>query len=204
MKRLATSLCLALLLAGTVHAQKVKVFRTKVFHYDRSNVKGILYDVSPQGVVLLDSKAVSAMSARNIQEAILQGQLPSFVVPFDEIQSLNIRRRRSIGRGFGLGYLASFVTLETVMAASALSQSNGRGCDGSRQKLTLGDALVSASCAAPPGILVMGVVSVVGGGIGSIIGAIPKKQISLDPKNQEIDAREKLKKYALLLQKQRS
>lgn len=192
MKRLTTSLCL-LMLAGTALAQKPKIFRTKVFHFDHSSVKGIVYDVNPQGIVLLDPKTVSAMSPRDIRESVLKNQLPTFTVPFDEVASMNIRRRRSSARGFGLGYLASFVTLETVMAASALSQDNGRGCGGSRQKLTLGDALISASCAAPPGILVMGVVSVVGGGIGSIIGAIPKKQIRFDPKNQEVDAREKLK-----------
>ena len=180
-------------------AQKVKIYQTRIFHYDHSSIKGIVYDVSPQGVVLLDKKGVSALSAKAIREAVSNQQLPSFTVPYQEIRLLNIKRRRAAGRGFGLGYLASFVTLETMMAASILS-SDKTGCDGSRQKPTLGDALIGASCAAPPGILVIGVASFVGGGIGSLIGAIPVKQITLDSRNPEIDAREKLKKYALVLQ----
>jgi len=53
----------------------------------------------------------------------------------------------------------------------------------------------------PPGILVIGVVSFIGGGIGSLVGAVASRQFILDPNNQEGDARKKLKKYALLLQK---
>lgn len=200
MKKISVVLGLSmLLLSGTSQAQKVKIYRAKVFHYDRSSVTGIVYDVSPQGVVLLDSKAVSAMSARDIQEAVSKNQLPDFTVPFEEIREMNIRRRGAAGRSFGLGYLASFVTLETIMATNALA-SSGPGCDGSRKKVSVGEALIGASCAAPPGILVMAVVSVAGGGIGSFIGMISAKQIALDPNNQEGDARKKLKKYALLRQ----
>jgi hypothetical protein len=48
---------------------------------------------------------------------------------------------------------------------------------------------------------VIGVVSFIGGGIGSLVGAVASRQFILDPNNQEGDARKKLKKYALLLQK---
>ncbi len=201
MKILPLSLCLAMLsLSSTSLAQKVKIYKAKVTHYDWSATRGIVYDVSPQGVVLLDPKSVSAMSAKDIQGAVLNNQLPTFTIPFGEIQEMNIKRRGAAGRSFGLGYLASFVTLETIMAASILSQDK-TGC--ARQKPTLGEALVGASCAAPPGILVIGVVSVLGGGIGSVIGTIASKHITLDPRNQEIDARRKLSKYVLLPQKSR-
>lgn len=156
-------------------------------------------NVSSQGGVLLDSKAVADMLAKDIQKAVLKIQLPDFIVSFEEIRDTNVRRRRAAGRSFGLGNLASFVTLETIMAANALA-SNGPGCDGSRKKVSVGEALIGASCASPPGILVMAVVSVVGGGICSFIGMISAKQIALDPNNQENDARKKLKKYAILLQ----
>lgn len=204
MKKLPAFLCVTmLLLSASGQAQKLKIFHARVSHYDRSNVKGIVYDVSPQGVVLLDPKTVSAMSAKDIRDAVLQNQLPTFTIPFSELKEMSVRRRGAAGRSFGLGYLASFVTLETIMATNALS-SNKIGCDGSRKKVTVSQALIGASCAAPPGILVIGVVSIVGGGIGSLIGTIASKQINLDPKNQENDARKKLKKYALLRQKERA
>lgn len=204
MKNVSTLCCIFLLfLSGIAQAQKVKIFKAKVFHFDNSRSKGIVYDVSPQGVVLLDTKTVSAMSARSIREAISQNQLPSFTVPFTDLRLMNIKRRRAAGKGFGLGYLASFVTLETIMVANALS-SNKTGCDGSGQKPSFGDAVIGASCAAPPGILVFGVVSLVGGGLGSLIGSIPIKQISLNAENQEADAREKLTKYAIISQMNRT
>lgn len=203
MKNLSIFFCLLLvLLYSSTQAQKIKIYQAKVYHFDHSTTKGIVYDVSPQGIVFLDKKAISAMSAKNIQEALSNNQLPRFTVPFDGIHFMNIKRRRSSGRGFGIGYLASFVTLETIMAASILSQDN-IGCAGLQQKVSLGDALIGASCAAPPGIFVIGIVSFVGGGLGSLIGSIPVKQISINSINPEMNAREKLKKYALLLQTSR-
>lgn len=199
MKNISIFLCLLpVLLSGAAQAQKAKIYQAKVFHYDQSAIKGIVYDVSPQGIVLLDKKAVSALSAKDIREAILNNQLPSFTVPFEEIQRMNISRRKAAGKGFGIGYLASFITLETIMAASILS-SDKVGCDGSRDKASLYQALIGASCAAPPGIMFNGVASLIAGGIGSLVGSIPVKQISLDSQNPEEDARKKLKNYALLL-----
>ncbi len=201
MKILTVFLCLLfVLVSGRTQAQKTKIFRAKIIHYDHSTVKGVVYDVIPEGVVLLDPKAVSAMSAREVRASVLTSQLPTFTVPFNEIESINIWRRRSSGRGFGLGYLASFVTLETGMATSVLSQGSRRGCDGTLQKPNLSDAFIGGSCAAPPGILVIGVASFLGGGIGSVVGAFPRKRLSFDTANQEGDARAKLEKYALLLQ----
>jgi hypothetical protein len=200
MKNTPFFLCFAfVVLSGAVQAQKFKIYRAKVVHFDYSATKGIVYDVSPQGIVLLDSKVVSAMSTKEIQSAVLNDQLPQFTVPFREIQAVKIKRRGAAGKGFGLGYLASFVTLETIMAASVLSSGDKMGCDGSPRKATLSDALIGASCAAPPGILVFGIVSFVGGGIGSLIGSIPVREFNLDPHNPETDAREKLQKYALLM-----
>jgi hypothetical protein len=201
MKNLPYFLCLVLAaLSGAAQAQKVKIYQTRFYHYDQSSVKGIVYDVGPQGVVLLDKKAASALSAKAIRKAVSTDQLPRFTVPFQEIQRINIKRYKAAGKGFGLGYLASFVTLETSMIANTLS-SDKIGCDGTRQKPSFGEAVIGASCAAPPGILVFGIVSLVGGGIGSLIGSIPVKQLTLDSRNPETDAREKLGKYALLLQK---
>lgn len=200
MKNVATLCCIFLLfLSGMAQAQKVKIFKAKVFHFDNSRSKGIVYDVSPLGMVLLDTKTVSGMAAGSIREVISKNQLPSFTVPFNEVRLMNIKRRKSAGKGFGLGYLASFVTLETIMVVSNLS-SNRIDCDGSRQKMSFGDAVIGASCAAPPGILIIGIVSFVGGGFGSLIGSIPVKKISLNAENQEADAREKLTKYAIISQ----
>lgn len=199
MKNVTIFICLFLvLILKPVHAQKARIFQAKVVHFDYSAVKGILYGVSPQGVVLLDKKAVSAMSANDIHTSIENNQLPTFTVPFSEIQQIKIKRRGAAGKGFGLGYLASFVTLQTIMTANALS-SDKIGCDGSRQKASFGKAFVGASCAAPPGILVNGIAAFFGGGLGSLLGSIPVREITFDSRNPEDDAREKLKKYALVL-----
>ncbi|MBU1822317.1 MAG: hypothetical protein KKG00_12515 [Bacteroidetes bacterium] len=204
MKNISIIFCLAIVLLATPsQAQKVKIYKARIFYFDQSTQKGVLYDVSPQGIVLLDTKTVSAMSAKDIQEAVLNSHLPSFIVPFEEVQRLHITRRRSAGKGFGIGYLASFITLETIMASIVLSFDDKTSCDGSPKKATLGDALIGASCAAPPGIFFNGIASLVGGGIGSLVGSIPVKQIRLDSQNPEMDARGKLKKYALLLQMSR-
>ncbi|GHB68899.1 hypothetical protein [Persicitalea jodogahamensis] len=190
---------LGVVFCGPAQAQKVKIFQAKVIHYDYSSIKGIVYDVSPQGLVMLDKKTVAAMSKKEVRQALLDNQLPTFVVPFQEIGQIAIRRLNSAGRGFGIGYLASFITLETSMVVSTLSD-NSMGCDGTQRKPTLGDAIIGASCAAPPGILVFGVVSLVGGGIGSLVGLIPRKQIQLNSIYPEEDARKKLGPYALALQ----
>ena len=201
MKSLTICIWLALLLGGgTAHAQKTKIFQTRITHYDNSSTKGILYDVGPQGLIMLDAKTVSALSKKDVRSALLNNQLPTFVVPFQEIREISVRRWGAAGKGFGLGYLASFITLETVMAANALS-SPKMGCDGVRRKPSLGSALIGASCAAPPGIVGIAAVSFAGGGLGSLVSAISQKYLSLDPRQPEVDAREKLGRYALAPQK---
>ncbi|MCE7042917.1 hypothetical protein [Dyadobacter sp. CY312] len=159
--------------------KKIKLHRLTVVQYDDSRVKGILYDVNEQGLVLVRAKDLTNIPFDLITKSINEGKIQVTNVPYGAAKILYVRRKGSSGRGFAIGALGSFAITALLAAGTAAF---GDGC----------------GCAGPPAVLVLPpIAGLLGGAVGSIVGLAPKKTIRLDPDRFYESADSSLRKYSL-------
>lgn len=164
--------------------KKIRVYRVNIEHYTNSRVKGVLYDVSKEGTVLLDAKAIKNIPYDLIQKAVNEGKLQTTLVPFEHSKSFSVRRKGSVGRGVGFGALSGVVVYSAIVAGEVANNDNDNcGCGGT------GLAILFAPAA-----------GAIGGAVGAIVGAVPKKTVVLDPKRPYESAVESYAKYSIVEQ----
>ena len=162
--------------------KKIKLYRLAITQYNNSRVKGILYDVSEQGLVLISAKDFRDKPYHVISKALEEGQIQALKVTYDGVKTLNLRRKGSSGRGFAIGALGSFA-ITALLAVGTTTFGGGCGCAG------------------PPAVLVLPpIAGLLGGAIGSIAGLVPKKTIQLDPDRLYESADSNLREYSLVAQ----
>lgn len=167
-----------------VLAKKLKRYRVKITHYDNSVTKGIIYDVTEDGIGLMSAESISYLIQGMIVKDVNKGKIQIARIPFDQIKNLIVWRKGSVGRSALIGSLGALALATAITTVATLTKKKDNHC----------------SCGIPAA-LVLPPIAVFGGGLfGSIVGLFPKKTIVLDPNNSFESAQRKLYKYSIYTQ----
>lgn len=178
-------ICFCLIIAGIISSsdsfaqkKRVKLHRLTVLQYDDSKVKGVLHDVTEQGIVMINAKDTRDLRFDVISKAIADGTVETTTVPFNSVKTLYVRRKGASGRGFLMG-AAGAAVITGLLAVGTSTFGDGCGCGG------------------PPAVLVLPpIAGIIGGVVGSIAGLAPRKILELDPDRLYESADSGLRKYS--------
>lgn len=175
---------LTVVCSAEVSAQqkKIKVHRLTIVQRDSSRIKGILYDLNEQGMVLIKAKYLRDERFELVASRIEGGEMETIYVPYSSTETVFVRRKGAVGRWFGIGAASAFGITGLITLGNTFF---GKGC----------------GCAGPPAVLVLPPAAAVLGGVaGVIVGLVPKKTIKLDSGRLHESAESRLRKYSLARQ----
>lgn len=180
-----TLLCFFLLFSACLtpedaFAKKIKPYRINITHYDNKHVKGILYDVTENGIALVEAGDVLHVPKEMIVKGIKEGRIQVIYIPFDQIKVATLKRPGSAGRGLLIGAAGSFVIVGAISILATSSQSENQ-----------------CGCGLPAALILPPFAAFLGGAIGSIVGLFPKKVVIPDPKMPFESTRKRLYTYIL-------
>ncbi|REA58715.1 hypothetical protein DSL64_20360 [Dyadobacter luteus] len=159
--------------------KKVKLHRLTIVQFDDSKVKGILYDITEKGIILIQKKDLRDPRYELLSGAVKDGLIQTTDVPYNSVKTIYVRRKGSVGRAFGIGAASAFAITGLITMGNTVF---GDGC----------------GCAGPPAVLILPpIAGILGGIVGSIVGLAPKKTIQLDTHRLYDSAESRLRKYSL-------
>ena len=121
------SVLLVLFTFSTIHCQKRKTYKAWVTLMDESRVKGVLYDVKEDGILLMEDRASDTVA---------------FLVCTD-IDVLKVRRKGKVGKGAWIG-AASGALIGAVAGFAQGDDPPGTWWHSTAEEKALGSAIVLA------------------------------------------------------------
>ena len=189
--RIFSGLFLLLILTGTgqdVFAKKrLRIFRVKIIHFDNSRTKGVLYEVSKDGIVLVRARHLLQIPRDEILKNISQELVPVMLIPFDRIKRVGLWRRKAVGRDFAIGAVGSMLVAGAITMIDTNNHNNNSEHCG---------------CGPPALLIIPPAAAILGGAVGAIVGLVPKKVVGLDPDRPFESAQEQLGNYSVSTQLQ--